>query len=198
MSDKFAAELVAQDFFAALVHRNWQGAARLVCPSVLESCAEGWKNRAVGLPGRSLEDRIRRQDPQMPSPVAEYLLERSRQFEREHGEWWRTELPGTESVDELLAAEPEQLMARFFASFDNPDDEESEPVEWKILGTVMDGPDTALVVYRPEGGRRRGDSGKVVELMAWASILRLRGDGEHWCVTDPHVAALRFPWAIAT
>jgi hypothetical protein len=90
----------------------------------------------------------------MPVAVAEYWLKRTREHEARHSGWCRYELPGTTSPAEVLTASPQELMARYFASSQRPGDE-LEPIRWKILGTVMDGQEAAIVVYKPEGGRRR-------------------------------------------
>ena len=125
----------------------------------------------------------------MPLSVAEYQLEHARRQEHRLTNWWQYELPGTTSAEDVLAASPEDLMMRYLEST-RVSGEELEAIRWNILGIVMDGPDSALVVFRPDGGRRLDGDGKVRELVAMPRMLSMQRERDEWRVADPAVAAL--------
>jgi hypothetical protein len=125
----------------------------------------------------------------MPLAVAEYWLERTREHEARLDSWWQHELPGTTSPAQILSDAPEELMARYLASTSVPG-EELQAIRWNVLGTVPDGENAVMVVYKPDGGTHRGPDGKVRELIARPRMLRVEREGDSWRIADPTAAAL--------
>jgi hypothetical protein len=185
-----AAESAAREFFDALVRRDWHRATSLVSAQVMEAWVESWRRRvSAPIMGPTTMEQIRAQDPDMPLMVAEYWLKRTREHEARLSTWWQYELPGTTSPADVLTDSPEELMTRYFASTQGSGDE-LQPIRWNILGIAPDGDDAAVVVYKPEGGRRRDADGAVRELIAWPRMLRVERKGDSWGIADPSAAAL--------
>lgn len=185
-----AAEHAAREFFDALVRHDRHSATSLVSVRAIKAFAESWRLRVsapITAPTTAAE--MQAQHPDMPLAVAEYWLKRTRDHEAQLSNWWQHELPGTTSPAQILTDSAEELMTRYLASTLISGDE-LQPICWNVLGTVPDGEDAAVVVYKPECGMHRGVDGKVRELVAWPRLLRVEREGDSWRVADPAAAAL--------
>lgn len=178
----------ADAFLAALVSADWPGAVGLMCPPAVENIAEGWRNQVRMPPRRSMSaEEYRASNPGMPEAVAQHWAEEAKRVERESAEWWRNDLPGTDSGEEVLQASAEVLMARYLSTWGRANMGDGWTIEWSVLGAVLDGPKDAYVVYRRHGGRHRDADGRVREFQAPAELLPMSLCEGRWCVSYPHV-----------
>jgi hypothetical protein len=184
------AEHAAHEFFDALVRHDWKSATRLVTARAIKASVEAWRMRVSAPPrGPTTVEQMQAYYPDMPLAVAEYWLKRTREHEAQLGNWWEHELPGTETREQVLTDSPEILMTRYLSATAVSGDQ-FQPIRWTILGSVQDGDDAAMIVYKPEGGLHRGTDGQVRELVIWPRMLRLERDGGSWRVANPEAAAL--------
>lgn len=156
MDEAGAVVAAASEFVGALAAADWQRAVSLMCARVTEDTAERWRQRAkAAVPGAITAEVYRTLNPDMPEAVARYWAEETERMERDNTEWWRHELPGTVSREDVWEASAEDLMVRYVSTFERMNRGDGWVIEWSVLGAVLNGPEEAYVVYRREGARHR-------------------------------------------
>jgi len=113
-------EAAAQALFTALSEGRWLDAARLVDPEALSRFREQKliEMRSIREPKPMTIAEYRRQEPEMPEAVAEYMVKQANQAREKFGSYITHDFAGVSSVAEFEKLSAEEVMARWFQAQD--------------------------------------------------------------------------------
>ncbi|CAN5202664.1 hypothetical protein BH24GEM2_BH24GEM2_18700 [soil metagenome] len=113
-------EAAAQALFTALSEGRWLDAARLVDPEALSRFREQKliEMRSIREPKPMTIAEYRRQEPEMPEAVAEYMVKQANQAREKFGSYITHDFAGVSSVADLEKLSAEEMMARWFQARD--------------------------------------------------------------------------------
>jgi hypothetical protein len=207
-------EAAARAFFSALGQRRWIDAARLVDPEARQRLKQGelrFAQEVARGPRIPTVDDLLKRDPGLPRSVAEYQVQQQQKMIKQMSDPIGDELTNVRSADDLEALSDLEVVARWLEAHDvlyqakrvaamrgeqippdALDDLQRNPPRYEVVGGVLDGEDTAQVVFRtirPVGPIPSDAPPEVQEQIQEASrqvdVLTLRRSGSSWVVAMP-------------
>jgi hypothetical protein len=165
---------VATDFFAALAVQDWESAIGHVEPRSLAEFRQSQLAQLVSWAAHNDEIRQARSDRKTYIAMSEVVLD-AELLER-HGDVRLHAFAGAPTILELAALPAETFAARVLAA------SRIAPCAYRVFGHVLEGDDTAHVVYRPIHAGFAGDSLDV-------AVLHARRHDGRWRVLLSHELA---------
>ena len=158
---------VAADFFTALALEDWEHAVRYVEPRSLAEFRESQLAQLVSWAVHRHETRQARSDRNTHITMSEHALD-AELLDR-HGDVPLHAFDGAPTIRDLAVLPAETFAARFLGA------SRPAPGAYRVLGHVLEGDDTAHVVYRPIHDGLAGDPHGV-------AVLRARRHDGRWHV----------------
>lgn len=193
-------EAVARAYFDALEQERWADAAGLVDPAFVAAFHQDqirvFSDRSPSaLSAEQMAAQLREHDPEMPLEVAEYQARKMLEVSEDQESFIAYRFARVESVEQLLALTPFELMARHLEAEDPrfqyrigierarerlpPQaaaaiEDHMPSVGWTILGSIVESDSLVHVVYRPIMPHRGPAAVEAASLKLTAEGWRLR------------------------